>query len=306
MRSILTFIWCMCVVLSTNAQVFEDTSIFKYPIKMDTFTIKASRSGWDVKGFIDRVQHDTTFYKAFLTMRLLPYTATNDIRIYNKNGGIKASFYNESQQHRDGDCRTMTFKNEKVTGNFYKRKKKYRYYTADLYAYMFFIEDKECGETDIVGNFLEPDAPGQKEKHIQKLKMLVFNPGSEIGGIPFSGNKGALFSPSIAKMYDFKLLSDVYEGEDCYVFQLTPKPEYADDVIYNNLATWFRKSDYSIVARDYSLSYKTPLYDFDVIMKVRTTLVNGKLVPNRIDYNGNWHIFTQTRERVKFTMSITY
>lgn len=295
-------VWC----LGVDAQVLEDTSIFKYPINMDAVTIKASRDGWDVKGFIERVQHDTTFYKAFLTMRLMPYTATNDIKVFNKKEKVQASFYNESQQYRRGNCRTMSFANERVTGNFYKRNGDYRYYTADLYAYMFFIDEQVCGEDDIVGNYLEREGSGQKEKHIQKLKMLIFNPGSDIGGIPLTGNKAVLFDPDVAKMYDFKLLSEEYNGVDCYVFQLVPKPEYADKVIYNNLATWFRKSDYSIVARDYSLSYNTPLYDFDVVMKVRTQLVGGKLVPNRIDYDGNWHIFTQKRERVKFSMSISY
>ncbi|KAK6024544.1 transcriptional regulator, AsnC family [Ostertagia ostertagi] len=60
-----------------------------------------------------------------------------------------------------------------------------------------------------------------------------------------------------------------YEGEDCYLFQAIPKPEYRSEVVYNELSTWFRKTDYSIVARDYSLSYKAGVYDFDVRMKVR-------------------------------------
>ena len=107
-------------------------------------------------------------------------------------------------------------------------------------------------------------------------------------------------------MYDFKILSVEYDGEDCLLFSAVPKPEFKSDVIYNDLSTWFRKSDYAIVARDYSLSYNTMLYDFDVQMKVRLRNINGRLLPSRISYKGNWHIATQDRERTEFVMSITY
>jgi hypothetical protein len=118
------------------------------------------------------------------------------------------------------------------------------------------------------------------------------------------GDKAAIFEPDVDKMYDFKLLSEMHDGVECYVFKAIPKKEYADDVVYNELTTWFRKTDYAIVARDYSLSYKTLVYDFDVRMKVRTMLVNGKLLPQYIAYDGNWHVFSKKRERVRFTTTI--
>ncbi len=134
----------------------------------------------------------------------------------------------------------------------------------------------------------------------------MFNPGSKLGGIPFMGDKAAIFQPDVAKMYDFKLSSDEFDGAECYVFRAIPKKGYEKDVVYNELSTWFRKSDYSIVARDYSLSYKTMLYDFDVHMKVHTTQVGRKLLPLRIEYDGNWHVFSKGRERVRFTTLLSY
>jgi hypothetical protein len=77
-------------------------------------------------------------------------------------------------------------------------------------------------------------------------------------------------------------------------------------VVFNELATWFRKTDYAIVARNYSLSFSTILYDFDVQMKVRLTNANGKLLPAYIEYDGNWHAATQGRERARFFAEFAY
>ena len=101
-------------------------------------------------------------------------------------------------------------------------------------------------------------------------------------------------------------MQELLDGEPCYQFRITPKSGFENKVLYDELTTWFRKRDYSIVARNYSLSYHTMLYDFDVRMKVRTKQIGAKLYPTRIDYDGNWHIFTKKRERAKFTLDITY
>jgi hypothetical protein len=134
----------------------------------------------------------------------------------------------------------------------------------------------------------------------------MFNPGGKVKGIPLMGDKSAIFEPEIARMYDFKLTSAEYDGEECYVFKAVPKPQYADDVVYNDFTTWFRKSDYRIVARDLSLSYKAVVYDFNVRMIVSMTHANGKMLPDRIEYHGNWHVFSKGRERVKFRTSLNY
>ncbi len=302
MRNVILYI-SLLTITTVRAQ---DTSIFKYPIQMDEVVISAARGGWDVQGFIRRVQNDTTFYKAFKSMRVTSYAATNDIRIHNKKGKVNASLYSLTKQKAWNGCRAMETLQEKVTGNFYKRNKEYRYYTAELYAYLFFTKDTLCNQSDIVGDALGEAESGRIGKHKYKLKQLIFNPGSKVAGVPLMGDKAAIFEPDVAKMYDFKLASEEYGGEECYVFKAIPKAEYKSDVVYNYLATWFRKSDYSIVARDYSLSYSTLAYDFDVQMKVRMQQVGGKLLPVKIEYDGNWHVLTQDRERVKFITTIVY
>jgi hypothetical protein len=287
------------------AQV-KDTSIFSQPIKMDEVVVSAVRKGWDVQGFIRRVKNDTTFYKAFRSLHIVSYNAVNDIRVYDKKGKVQASLYSKTKQTLTNGCRTMQVLEEKTTSDFYNRKRQYNYYTAELYAYLFFTEGKKCNEDDVVVGALKKTGNSKNESNSYKLKQLMFNPGGKVKGIPLMGDKSAIFEPEIARMYDFKLSSDEHNGEDCYVFRAIPKKEYAGDVVYNDFTTWFRKSDYSIVARDYSLSYKAFVYDFDVRMKVRMTHAHGKMLPVYIEYDGNWHVFSKGRERVKFITQLSY
>ena len=50
---------------------------------------------------------------------------------------------------KDG-CRTMEIVNESTTGDFYDKHKDYNYYTAELYAGLFFTKEEVCGENNIV------------------------------------------------------------------------------------------------------------------------------------------------------------
>lgn len=297
--------WLLCFSVLAQAQ-FRDSSVFSAPIQMDEVVIKAVNSGWDVKGFMKRVEQDTTFYKAFRSLHLLPYTAVHNISVLDKEGHVKASYRGKTQQHRKNNCRTMTVLEEKVTGDFFKNKRAYRYYTAALYASLFFTEGTVCNENDIVKGALKPEGNSRFEKSKYQLKQLMFNPGAKIQGVPLMGDKAQIFEPSVARMYDFKLTSAVYKGEDCYVFSAVPKEKYKDDVVYNVFTTWFRKSDYAIVQRDYSLSYSPMVYDFDVKMQVKMTQAGGKMVPGFISYDGNWHVFAKNRERVKFTTEMFF
>ena len=293
------------ILLANRAtgQVYDTSSVFRMPIVMDTFVI---HSGFDVNAFIRRVQNDSTFYKAFRTMHLVPNTAINDIKIIDKNSEVAASWHCRSQQHINKGCRTNVFIDPVVTGNFFKPDGDYRYYTATLYDYLFLTHKPVCNENDIVAGALETRGAGQMEKNKYELKQLIFNPGSKIGGIPFMGNRASIFNESEQQHYHFRIYIDTIEGTECYVFHITPAKGSEHLVVYNELTTWFRKSDYAILARNYSLSFSTLFYDFDVVMRVRTALVNGKLLPTYIDYDGNWHILGKKREHVKFSDTIYY
>lgn len=289
--------------LHIHAQQSDTTSIFRVPVQLDSFVVKSS---FDVNAFIRRVRSDTTFYKAFKNMRLVPYAADNDINVFDKNNHVRASLKSKTKQLINKGCRSTKVLEEQTTGDFYKRDSGYKYYTAALYAHLFFAKVPVCNETDIVAGSMDAPESGEMAKSEYQLKQLIFNPGSKVSGVPLMGDRESIFDAGEAEKYDFKIALELYDGQECYVFRITPKKGYERKTLYDELTTWFRKSDFSIVARDYSLSYSTVVYDFNVRMKVRTAQIGGKLYPTYINYDGNWHVITKKRERVRFTIKVSY
>ena len=107
------------------------------------------RNDLDVVSFLQRVKHDSSFYKAFRNLRILEYTSINHIQMLDKKGRLEASLQSKIRQHRENDCRTMEVLDEKVTGDMYDGKE-FNYYTAELYASLFCTQGKICGENNIV------------------------------------------------------------------------------------------------------------------------------------------------------------
>jgi hypothetical protein len=263
------------------------------------------RNGFDVNRFLQRIKNDTTFYKAFRTLHILGFTSFNDIKMRDGGGNIKASLYSKTRQNRINGCRTMDVLEQKTTGNMYGGKE-LNYYTAELYAGLFFTNGKVCGENNIVAG-RQRDVRGKSgiEKHKEQLKMLFFNPGQKIPGIPFMGDKVDIFDPSISKYYDFSIDLDEMMGQQCYIFKIIPKEGIdRDDIVFDNITTWFNSKTMEIVARNYDLSYDTPVYDFNVHMEVRMTKFQGMLVPELLTYNGNWKVAFKKRERGIFTATL--
>lgn len=296
-------LFCLFIFLQNISLKAQDKSKEKLyqGVVLDEVMIKEVRKGFDIKGFIQKMQNDSTFYKGFKTLRLLQYSMYNDIQIENKQGDIVASYNSITKQWRHKGCRSMQVKKEKTTGNFYKKNGEYKYYTARLYAHLFFTKDTICHENNIVGN----NEYHGTQKYEEQLRILIFNPGKKIKGIPGIGNNVAIFEEPTFSKYKFTLNREDFNGDDCYVFKAVPLKEYADNMVINELITWIRVADDAIVARNYSLSFRTLLYDFDVDMKVKLKKVKQYLVPYSIQYAGNWHAVTKPREIVKFTAIFT-
>ena len=249
------------------------------------------RNNLNVAAFIDYVKNDTTFYKAFRNLRILSFSSYNDIRFTDKKGNAEASLESTTQQTYSNGCRTMVTKDEKTTGDFYDSKGSYNYTTAEMYAGLFFTKGKVCGETNIVGgrSFSLKGKSGM-EKHKEQLKQLFFNPGEKIPGLPFIGNKVALFDEDVSRLYDFRIDVKDYLGQSCYVFTIKPRgdlsPGEKNDIVIDEMTTWFNSKSLEIVGRNYSLSYKAGVFDFDVDMEVQLEKVNDLLVPKVLRYRG--------------------
>lgn len=294
-----------CIACILHAQ---DTLV---TVEKKVITLKevVVRNNLNVAAFIRRVQNDTTFYKAFRNLKVLGYTSLNDIRIFDKKARLRASLYSRTRQHVQHGCRYTEVLEEKTTGDMYNRKHQFNYYTVNMYAGLFFAPDTICGETNIVKDAaFSLQGKSGLEKHREQLKMLFFNPGKKIPGIPFIGNKIALFEEEVAERYDFTIDMDVFKGEMCYIFSCKPRADLPasrkDKIVVNEMTTWFRIDTWEIVARNYSLSYAAGIYDFDVRMEVEMTKVGAYLVPKLLRYDGNWDVVFKKRERCIFTATL--
>ncbi|RYG40621.1 MAG: hypothetical protein EOO01_26940, partial [Chitinophagaceae bacterium] len=250
----------------------------------------------DVPAFIQRVKDDTSFYKAFRNLRILGFTAINDIRMLNRRDELRASLKSTTRQLRADNCRTMKLLSEEVTGDMYNKAGKFNYYTAQMYASLFFTQGKVCNETNIVGDrsFSLRNKSGM-DKRKEQLKMLFFDPGSRIGGLPFMSNKTEIYSDRMADDYDMRISYEEFNGVQCYVFHQQAKQGKRGKVVIDEMTTWFDDRTFDIVGRNYSLSYDAGVYDFNVQMEVKMQSFNGLTVPMLIRYMGNWKVIGKKR-----------
>jgi hypothetical protein len=299
--------WVVCAAQDTTTIIHDTTVTYKNQSFILSDVIV--RNNFDYPAFIDYVKNDTTFYKAFRNLHILSFSSFNDIRMKDKKGATKASLLSVTRQTVANHCRTMEVKEEKTYGDFYDSKGNYNYMTAEMYASLFFTKGQKCNETNIVkGSSFSTKGKSGIEKHKEQLKSLFFNPGQRIPGLPFIANKVALFDEDVAKLYDYKIDRQDYMGLACYIFTIKPKADLSSgqrsDIVIDEMTTWFNAKTLEIIGRNYSLSYKAGVYDFDVDMEVQLEKVGDLLVPKVLRYRGNWDVMFKKREQAVFTATL--
>jgi hypothetical protein len=274
-----------------------------------TLTDAIVRNNFDYKAILERIKRDTSFYKAFKTLRIIGYSSLNHIEMYDKNQRMVASLDSRTRQNKIGACRTMDVLEEKTFGNLRDSKGEYNYVTPSLYASLFFTKGQICGETNIVKGKKRTIQGSGIEKAKEQLKMLFFNPGEKIPGIPMIGNKLDLYDDNAHELYTYRLDYVDYHGKLAYVFEIKPKEDLGffakDRVVVDQMITWFNPATLEVLGRNYSLSYKAGVYDFNVQMEVEMTYTpNGLLVPKILRYKGDWDVIFKKRERGLFTATL--
>ena len=260
----------------------------------------------NVPAFIERIKNDTSFYKAFRNLRILNYTSINDVRMLDKDNNSQASLYSKIKQLRDSNCRRMEVLEEQSTGDFYNDDHQYNYYTAQMYASLFFTTGMICGEDNIVaGSTFSTAGKSGLEKHKEQLKMLFFNPGKKIYGLPFIADKTPIYDDDMADAYDMNVDMDEYNKTSCYILKQKVKPGKESKVVIDEMTTWFDDKTFEVVARNYTLSYDAGVYDFKVSMDVQMTKFGELTMPSLIRYNGNWKAIFKKRERGIFTATLS-
>jgi hypothetical protein len=296
----------LLLVLNTNVNA-QDTT---FNVGGQNFTLSDAivRNNFDYKAILQKIKEDTSFYKAFKTLRTIGYSSYNYIQMKDKNEKVLATLNSKTKQTRKDNCRTMEVLEEKVTGNLRDASGDYNYVTPSLYASLFFTKGTICGETNIVKGKVRTIRGSGIEKAKEQLKMLFFNPGKKIAGIPLIGNKLDLYDASAHELYDYKLDYVDYHGQLVYVFDVQPKQDLGfinkNRVVVDQMITWFDPRTLEVLGRNYSLSYKAGVYDFNVQMEVEMTYFNGLLVPKILRYKGNWDVVFKKREIGLFTATL--
>jgi hypothetical protein len=304
----ITFFLSLHCFSQDTATLPNDTTII-YKNQAFTLTDVVVRNNFNIPAFIEYVKNDTTFYKAFKNLRVMSFSSFNDIMLKDKNGKTQASLVGQTRQTYAGGCRTMEVKEQKTTGDFFNSKGNYNYTTAEMYAGLFFTTGKVCGESNIVkGASFSTRGKSGMEKHKEQLKQLFFNPGKKIPGIPFIGNKVALFDEEVSRLYVFKIDKRDYLGQSCYIFSIKPREDLSSgergSIVIDEMTTWFNARTLEIIGRNYSLSYKAGVYDFDVDMEVQLEKIGDLLVPKVLRYRGEWDVVFKKKERAVFTATL--
>ena len=303
----IAFVLWLSIMISPIVGLSQDTTLKDDGLNF-TLSDAIVRNHFDYKAILQRIKEDTSFYKAFKTLRTIGYTSYNHIEMKNKEARMVASLDSKTRQNHIGDCRTMDVLQETVTGDLRKADGSYNYMTPSLYASLFFTKGQVCGETNVVAGKKRVVSGTGIEKAKEQLKMLFFNPGKKIPGIPFVGNKLDLYDESAHELYDYKLDYVEYQGQLVYMFEVKPKADLGffakNDVVVDQMTTWFNPKTLEVLGRNYALSYKAGVYDFNVAMEVEMTYFNGKLVPKTLRYKGNWDVAFKKREIGLFTATL--
>lgn len=296
------------LLLTTSLLKAQDTTIVS---ENRTVTLPEVfvRSDLDYNSILQRIQNDTTFYKAFRNLHVVQFSAYNNIRMLDKKGNVKATYYSKTKQLRQNGCRWNETSELQTTGDFFDADSNYHYMTGEMYAGLFLSKGKVCGESNIVaGRTFNPGNKKGMDKHKEQLKMLFFNPGRKVPGIPFIGDKLDLYDEHARKVYDYTLQYEQYRGQMAYIFTIKPKENLGlfrrDDIVVDEMTTWFDAKTMEVLARNYTMSYKAGLYDFDVNMEVEMTKVGDLIVPQVLRYKGNFSAVSKKRERGEFTATL--
>lgn len=303
-KKIIPAFFCIAFSIQAMTQVPAD-SVVSVGKKSITLSEVVVNNKLNIPAFIERIKSDTSFYKAFRNLHILGFTAINDIRMNDANGKMIAGLHSKTKQQRTNNCRSMETLEEQVTGDIYDETHNFNYYTARMYASLFFTKDSVCGENNIVaGTEFSTAGKSGMEKNKEQLKMLFFNPGKRINGLPFMSNKTAIYDDEMADYYDMSIDMGIYNNQNSYIFTQKVKPENKGSVVIDEMTTWFDSNTFEVLGRNYSLSYDAAVYDFKVTMEVVMARYGEYTVPSLIRYNGNWKVVFKKRERGVFTATL--
>lgn len=249
--------------------------------------------------FIDAVLADTGFYKAFRNMKRYAFVADNHIYTYDKKNKVDGEIYRRIKHTVVAGKPKNEYLIKQDKGNIYKKNGKYQLYTAEMFDYIF--TNAYNSEFSANDGFLTK-SDGKNQSYKQKLKTLIFSPGSKVTGIPFLSGKTEIFGRNMRQFYQYEFTRGKYlDSIPVYRFKVIKKPSTAEgDVMIRELTTIFDMRDFKILGRYVDMKYSNLLFDFDVKMNIELIPFNGELLPAKVSYQGNWDVPLHKEERASF------
>ncbi|GAA4929057.1 hypothetical protein [Mucilaginibacter defluvii] len=250
----------------------------------------------NVQDFIDAVTTDTSFYKAFQSMRLYSYSAENSIYIYDKRDRVTGKIYRKMNYSRAGGKPTVQHITKSDSGQVYKKNGKYQLYTVEMFDYLF---SNTYNKPLAAPSGKDGKAGGKNASYKSKLKTLIFRPGTKVSGIPFISGKTEIFSPELKQFYYYQFARGTYlDSIMVYRFKVIRKPSTAPgDVMINEMTTIFDTRTFQIMGRFIDMSFSNMFVSFNVRMNIEMNNFNGELLPVKVSYQGNWDVPLHKEER---------
>jgi len=270
-------------------------------VQLKEFVISAD-DDLDVESFMTHVMTDSSFYQAFINLKYLPHRFNSELEVMNRKGGEKGRMYRDALQRLVDGKRVVEIREENTNGKLYKRNGEHRYLTAQMYDEVFYPEVAEPVSPHIHRMKQEEVSGSKLDKYKSQLKKMLFNPGQEIVSVPFIGDRMDIFAEDMWEYYDYSIYSDY--GPDsayCHVFLVESKAGFrAGKTVIKRMKTYFDKESRQVLSREYRLSNDNIFFEFDIWMKVENEVQDGLLLPQRIQYDGQWDIPFKSAEIIRF------
>ena len=77
-------------------------------------------------------------------------------------------------------------------------------------------------------------------------------------------SKTAIYDDEMAEYYDMSIDLDEYHTTSCYIFKQKVKEGKEDDVVVDEMITWFNDKTYEVVARTYTISYSAMVFIVEI------------------------------------------
>jgi hypothetical protein len=252
----------------------------------------------NAQDFIDATVRDTSFYRAFRNMKRYSFDAENRIYTYDKNNRVDGKIYRKIKHTITGHTRKTAYLVKRDSGNVYKKNGKYQLYTVEMFDYIF---DNAYNSDFSKGDPL-PGSDGKNGSYKDKLKILIFEPGRKITGIPFISGKTEIFGPDMRQYYYYEFARGKYlDSIPVYRFKVIKKPSTSDgDIMIREMTTIFDARNFKILGRYVDMKYSNLLFSFDIQMNIELNRFNDELLPAKVSYQGNWDIPFHKTERASF------